>query len=353
VPDLFSIVGPLLRCLDPEAAHNMTVKALELGLAGRAPTRIRPRLAVSVMGMDLPNPLGLAAGFDKDARVPDRMLDLGFGFVEVGTVTPRPQSGNPRPRLFRLSEDQAVINRMGFNNQGMEVAAQRLEGRSPRRGVVGVNIGKNKTSEDAIADYRAAFSRLAPLADYMVVNVSSPNTPGLRDLQAIESLRPLLDALAEERACATGNTGNVPLVLKLAPDLASEDAVAAGRLSVEAGFDGLSISNTTIERPAALKSRHRGETGGLSGRPLMERSTRLVRDVYRELGGTMPIIGVGGIASADDAYRKIRAGASAVQLYSALVYQGPRLVLQILDGLEQRLEADGYSSLSHAVGVDA
>jgi dihydroorotate dehydrogenase len=354
VPDLFRLVGPALRALDPESAHNLTLCALEMGLVGGMRTGLpSPALQTSCLGLSFPNPVGLAAGFDKDARVPEQMLRLGFGFVEVGSITPKPQPGNPRPRIFRLPDDEAVINRLGFNNGGMEAAALRLERRSRGLGLIGVNIGKNKTSADAVADYRLAFLRLAPLADYVVVNVSSPNTPGLRDLQAVESLRPLLDCLVSERAGLEVRNGKPPILLKLAPDLTLDDALAAADLAGECGIDGLMISNTTIDRPDTLKSSKKHEAGGLSGRPLLEKSTALLRQVYRATSGAVPIVGVGGIASADDAYAKIRAGASLVQLYSALIYQGPGLVGRIVDGLENRLYQDGLSNIGQAVGADA
>jgi dihydroorotate dehydrogenase len=352
VVDPYRLFGPMLRRFEPELAHDLTLRALESGLGGKAGHKLRPSLAVRCIGLDFPNPVGLAAGFDKDARVPDRMLALGFGFVEVGTVTPEPQAGNPKPRIFRLPDDEAVINRLGFNNGGMEAMASRLERRPPGGGILGVNIGKNKTTEDAIADYRAAFERLAPLGDYVVVNISSPNTPGLRDLQAVESLRPLLHALVRERE-KTSAVARPPLLLKLAPDLAVDDAVQASMLAAGEGFDGLTISNTTIDRPATLASRHRDQAGGLSGKPLFERSTELLRSVYGATDHGLPIVGVGGVASAEQAYAKIRAGASLVQLYSALIYRGPGLIEQILAGLEVLLARDGLTSIEQAIGSDA
>ncbi len=350
---LYRLVGPVLRGLNPETAHNLTLRALELGLGGKAANVSRESLHLSVAGLTFPNPVGLAAGFDKDARVPGRMLMLGFGFVEVGSLTPKPQSGNPKPRIFRLVEDQAVINRLGFNNGGMDAAATRLADRDRSKGLVGVNIGKNKTSTDAVEDYQLAFNKLALLADYVVVNVSSPNTPGLRDLQAVESLRPLLTSLFQSRANLQEGTSRPPIFLKLAPDLAVDDALAAAHLAAECGMDGLVISNTTIDRPVTLKSPNRQESGGLSGRPLFDKSTELLRRVYRTSGGQLPIIGVGGVASAQDAYEKIRAGASLVQLYSALIYQGPGLVGSIVDGLDKLVAQDGFVSVTEAIGIDA
>jgi dihydroorotate dehydrogenase len=353
VSALYRLVGPVLRGLDPETAHNLTLRALELGLAGKATNRSRVSLQVSVAGLAFPNPVGLAAGFDKDARVPGRMLALGFGFVEVGSLTPKAQSGNPLPRIFRLVEDEAVVNRLGFNNGGMDAAATRLKQRNRSDGLIGVNIGKNKASLDAIEDYQLVFEKLAPFADYVVVNVSSPNTPGLRDLQAVESLRPLLTRLFEVRSNLSGEISRLPIFLKLAPDLAIDDAIAAADLAAACGMDGLVISNTTIDRPETLKSSNKLETGGLSGRPLFDKSTELLRQVYRAQGSHLPIIGVGGIASAQDAYTKIRAGASLVQLYSALIYQGPGLVSSIVEGLEKLVAEDGFANVSEAIGIDA
>ena len=352
MPDPYTFVGPLLRRLDPECAHDVTLSALSLGLAGQAPWRPDPMLRVSRFGLDFPHPLGLAAGFDKDARVAGRMLALGFGFVEIGTVTPRPQPGNPRPRIFRLPADGALINRLGFNNKGLEVAASRLAARRDR-GIVGANIGRNKDSSDAVADYVAGFRALAPHADYVTVNISSPNTPGLRDLQAVASLRPLLEALVAERAAAPGAAARRPLLLKLAPDLADSDAVAAAQLALDTGLDGLIVSNTTIARPAGLGGPHAGEAGGLSGRPLLARSTELLGVIHRETGDGLPLIGVGGISSAADAYAKIRAGACLLQLYTALVYRGPGLVREIAQGLAALLRRDGFAGIEEARGRGA
>jgi dihydroorotate dehydrogenase len=352
LPQAYDLAGPLLRRLEPECAHEATLRALSMGLAGRARWRPDPILRVSRFGLDFPHPLGLAAGFDKDARVTEAMLALGFGFVEIGTVTPRPQTGNPRPRVFRLPADGALINRLGFNNKGLDVARARLSARQPG-GIVGANIGRNKDSTDAVADYVAGFRALAPHADYITVNISSPNTPGLRDLQAVASLRPLLQALVEERARAKGATARRPLLLKLAPDLADADAVAAAQLALEVGLDGLIVSNTTIARPAGLAGPHAGEAGGLSGAPLMARATQLLGVIHRETADALPLIGVGGIASAADAYAKIRAGACLLQLYTALVYRGPGLVREIAEGLAGLLARDGYGSIEEARGQGA
>ena len=347
--DTYRLLGPLLRLIEPERAHDFTLKALELGRSRRRTERERPSLAMVSFGLDFPNPLGLAAGFDKNGRVTAGMLASGFGFVEVGTVTPRPQAGNPRPRVFRLAEDRAVINRLGFNNEGMDRVADRLVRRDPDAGIVGVNIGMNRDSGDAADDYRRAFAKLAPLADYVVINVSSPNTPGLRDLQSVRNLERILGALADVRNIVAG----APLLLKLAPDLTIEDARDAATVAADHGVAGLVISNTTTSRPPGLKGRNVNQTGGLSGSPLFKLSTELLRNVYRVRGEALPIIGTGGVASADDAYLKIRAGASLVQLYTALVWQGTAAVGRILDGLEQRLARDGLKHLKDAVGMDA
>ena len=341
---IFDSAAGLLRTLPAERAHNLT-----LTLAGAAARLLPaapaddPRLAVCAFGLDFPNPVGLAAGFDKNAVAPDAMAKFGFGFVECGTVTPRPQAGNPQPRLFRLAEDGAVINRMGFNNAGMDNAARNLKARKGG-GVVGINIGANKDSADRISDYVLGFAKLAPLADYVTVNVSSPNTPGLRGLQNREELTHLLASLTALR----GEIAR-PILLKIAPDLddrALDEIAAVVRAS---GIEGLIVSNTTIARPA-LKSPLARETGGLSGKPLFAASTEILRGMRRRLGNSVILIGVGGIASGQDAYAKIRAGASLVQLYTALVYQGPGLVTRIKRELLACLERDGFATVTDAVG---
>jgi len=336
-----------LAVLPAEAAHRTTVRLT--GLAGpflTKPGEDDPRLRVEVFGLAFPNPVGLAAGFDKNAEVPHAMAKLGFGFVECGTVTPRPQVGNPKPRLFRLREDGAVVNRMGFNNHGMERAAQRLAGRT-RRGIVGINIGANKDSADRIADYAEGFQRLAPLADYVAVNVSSPNTPGLRGLQNREELHRLLQVLTGFRA---DQTHKKPLLLKIAPDLDEHALDDIASVVTGAGIEGVIVSNTTIDRPASLLSVHARESGGLSGKPLFEPSTRILKQMRQRIGTRLPLIGVGGISSGADAYEKIRAGASLVQLYTALAYQGPGLVARIKSELLGRLARDGFANVSAAVG---
>lgn len=345
----FRVAAPLLRALPPEFAHRATIAALRSGLVPRADTVDDPVLRVPFRGLTFPNPIGLAAGFDKNAEVPDAMLGQGFGFVEVGSITPRPQSGNPKPRLFRLAEDRAVINRLGFNNQGMAAAETRLRPR-PRRGIVGVNLGANKDSEDRIADYVAGLKALGPYADYVTVNVSSPNTPGLRGLQNKAELEDLLGRLEEAR---TGAGLAIPIALKIAPDLTEAELADIAAVAVERGTEGLIISNTTVARPPTLSGRHREQAGGLSGAPLFAPSTDVLRRMYRLTGGRITLVGVGGVGSGADAYAKIRAGASLVQLYTALVYRGPGLVAEICRDLAALLRRDGFAGVRDAVGADA
>jgi dihydroorotate dehydrogenase len=345
---ILDLAARLLSTLPAETAHETT-----LGLT-RAFTPLLgwareddERLGVTALGLSFPNPVGLAAGFDKDARVPAAMLKLGFGFVECGTVTPRPQEGNPRPRLFRLREDRAVINRMGFNNRGMEEAARNLAERR-KNGIVGINIGANKDSPDRIGDYAQTFSRLAPLADYVTVNVSSPNTPGLRGLQNKDELSQLLTMLTVARARSVHR----PLLLKIAPDLDHHAFDDIAQVVTEARIEGVIVSNTTIARPP-LRGRHADEGGGLSGKPLLRPSTEILRQMRARLPRNMVLIGVGGISSGRDAYEKILAGASLVQLYTALVYQGPGLVGRIKRELLALLARDGFSSIRDAIGASA
>ncbi len=350
MPDPYRLALPLLRLLPAETAHALAIRALKSGLVPHPAVRATPILATRLWNLDFPNPVGLAAGFDKDAQVPDALLALGFGFVEVGSVTPRPQPGNPRPRLFRLTEDRAIVNRMGFNNHGMEAMARRLARRKAagRAGIVGVNLGKNKDSADAGADYAAGAARLAPLADYLVINVSSPNTPGLRALQGRDQLGRLL-----ERTNAAYRGGSkAPLLVKIAPDLDEADIADIADIALAGGIDGLIVANTTIARPDHLASPLAKETGGLSGPPLFEPSTRLLRRIYAMAHGRVPLIGVGGIASGLDAYVKIRAGASLVQLYTALIYRGPALAARITRELAELLTRDGFTSVAQAVGAD-
>jgi dihydroorotate dehydrogenase len=350
VSPLHTLATRALHVLDPEDAHLTTIAALKAGLGPSAPAE-DPALRIDLAGLRLPNPIGLAAGFDKNAEVPGAMLAAGFGFVECGTVTPLPQAGNPRPRLFRLSQDRAVINRMGFNNQGLDRFAANLGRRgavAAQQGLVGANIGANKDATDRIGDYVTALSRLWGLADYFTVNVSSPNTPGLRALQTGAALGELLGRLREARAALAGHA---PVFLKVAPDLEDAEIEAMADGVAAAGLDGVVVSNTTLARPAGLVSRRRDEAGGLSGVPLMALSTQVLARFHAAARGRFALIGVGGIASGADAYAKIRAGARAVQLYSALAYQGPGLVTVIRRELAGRLAADGFASLADAVGA--
>ncbi len=347
--DPFHIFRPFLFRMDSERAHKIAL----LGLRSRLATIFYsapvddPVLHQSVWNRMFPNPIGLAAGFDKNAVAFDAALDLGFGFVEVGGVTPLPQKGNPKPRLFRLNEDRGVINRMGFNNDGLEVVEARLRARGSRRGIVGVNLGKNKDQTDPTADYATLAGALAPYADFLVINVSSPNTPGLR---ALQSAAPLIAIIRAARAAMTGQAP--PLLIKIAPDLTPEDLAEAVKAARAEKLDGIVVSNTTLSRPDSLKSRHRAETGGLSGAPLFALSTRMLSEVYKLTEGAIPLIGVGGVASGADAYAKIRAGASLVQLYSALVFEGPALVNRINRDLAALLKRDGFASVAAAVGAD-
>lgn len=342
---LYHMLRPLIFLLDAERAHRLTIRALRT-LPPAPPPPHDPILATRVAGMDFPNPVGLAAGFDKDGEVPHHMLGLGFGFAELGTLTPLPQAGNPQPRLFRLTEDQAVINRMGFNNHGQPAARERLLANAHRPGIVGVNIGANKDSADRIADYVLGVTAMRDVASYLTVNISSPNTPGLRALQDAGALEALLDAVMAARGEA-----RLPIFLKVAPDLENSDIDDIARIVADKRIDALIVSNTTISRPP-LRSAHSGETGGLSGTPLRGLAQQRLANFYKAMGGTMPLIGVGGIASAEDAYARIRAGASLIQLYSALVYHGPGLARSINTGLAALLRRDGFATVSEAVGVD-
>ena len=345
----FKAARPLLNCMDAEAAHGLTIKALKTGINRGATIVSPPNLRLSCFGLDFDNPLGLAAGFDKNAEVPDAMLALGFGCVEVGTVTPRPQAGNPRPRLFRLGEDQAVINRMGFNNEGHDAVLARLRRRQHKPGIMGVNIGANKDSGDRIADYAAGISAFSAVAGYFTINISSPNTPGLRNLQSAQELPILLERLNEARQA---QQRRVPMLLKIAPDLAVGEMQAIAECCLKAMIDGVIISNTTVSRPA-LRSRNAQETGGLSGQPLFDLSTRQLAQFYLLTKGKIPLVGVGGIATAEQAWRKICAGASLLQLYSALVFKGPELIEDILAGLSARLAESNLFRLADAVGSSA
>jgi dihydroorotate dehydrogenase len=349
---LFDRPLPLLRRLPPETAHRATIAALRLGLAPRRPAPDAPSLAIKLWGREFPNPIGLAAGFDKDAEVPDAMLRFGFGFVEIGTVTPRPQPGNPRPRLFRLGADAALINRLGFNSGGLPAVVTRLAARRGRGGLVGANIGKNRDTLDDIADYVQGVTALARHADYLAVNVSSPNTPGLRALQRKSVVVALIERLMAARASVRPDNPP-PLLLKIAPDLSPEERADLASAALATRIDGMVIANTTVARPPTLVSAEAHEPGGLSGKPLFAPSTALLAEMYRLTGGKLPLIGVGGIASGADAYEKIRAGASLVQLYTALVYQGAGLVPRIKQELTTLLARDGFATLAAAVGSAA
>ena len=342
---LYPLLRPLIFRLDAERAHRATIAGLKLSPKRRYPAYPRS-LRSRVAGLDFPSPVGLAAGFDKDAEVPETLLRLGFGFVEVGTLTPLPQAGNPRPRLFRLAEDKAVINRMGFNNRGQPEAFLRLEDCLHLHGIIGVNIGANKDSKDRIADYVMGVRAMSEVASYLTVNISSPNTPGLRGLQDEGALDDLLAAVRDAR------TKSIPVFLKVAPDLGEGDPERIVRSAIDHGIDGLIIANTTVSRPP-LKSRHAGEQGGLSGAPLRPLALEALRRFRSASGGALPLIAAGGIATADDAWERIRAGASLVQLYSAMVYEGPGIARRISFGLAERLEREGFASIAEAVGGEA
>ena len=347
---LFPLARPLLHSLDAETAHNLTLRGLSL-MPPLKPAPDHPSLAVDCIGRRFPNPVGLAAGFDKGAEAPDALLGLGFGFVEVGGVVPRPQPGNPRPRVFRLARDGAVINRFGLNSEGLDVIARRLAARRGRPGLVGVNIGANKETADRLADYVACTTALAPLVDFVTVNVSSPNTPGLRDLQGEAFLDELLARVVAARDDVQPTSA---ILLKIAPDISLDALDAITATAVKRGVDALVVSNTTIARPASLtESGLAKETGGLSGRPLFAPATRLLAETYLRVGDKLPLVGVGGIDSAEAAWTKIRAGASLLQLYSALVYAGPGLIGSIKAGLVDRVRAEGAAGLSAIVGRDA
>jgi dihydroorotate dehydrogenase len=346
---------PLLRLLDPEDAHRLAVNGLRL-LPHAPPPASDPLLAVNAFGLTFPNPVGLAAGFDKNAEAADGLLRLGFGFVEVGTLTPRPQTGNPRPRLFRLEADEAVINRMGFNNGGAEPALQRLAARARRGGIVGVNIGANKDSTDRIADYVKLIGLMAPVASYLAINVSSPNTPGLRNLQHAAELDDLLARAAEarDRAGESAQARPVPLLLKIAPDLTLSELDDVVHVARKRRIDGMLVSNTTLSRPPSLRSGALArEQGGLSGRPLFRLATRMVAETFVRVEGAFPLVGVGGIDSGGAALMKIRAGATLVQLYSALIYKGLGLIDDIKADLASTLRRTGRASLGEIVGADA
>lgn len=349
---LFSLAKPALHALDAETAHQLTIRGLSL-MPVTAPPADDPRLSVTVLGKKFPNPIGLAAGFDKQCEVPDQLLGLGFGFVEIGGVVPKPQDGNPRPRVFRLTRDEAVINRFGLNSEGLDAVRRRLARRRGRPGIVGVNIGANKDSSDRIADYVLCVEQLCGLADFLTINVSSPNTPGLRDLQGEAFLDNLLARSMEARDKADRGGQKTIVLLKIAPDISLDALDAIVATALRRGIDGLTVSNTTIARPDSLKEKSlASETGGLSGKPLFVPSTKLLAETFLRVERRIPLIGVGGVDCAEAAWAKIRAGASLVQLYSAMVYKGPGLVPEIKSGLLQLLERE-KTSLAQATGRDA
>ena len=342
----------LLRKLPAENAHKLTIKALGGGLGPKFRASISSNLAINVGGLNLPNPVGLAAGFDKDCEVSTPMLAAGFGFVECGTVTPLPQHGNSKPRLFRLVEDKAVINRMGFNNAGLNKFKNNLEKRKLKNGLVGANLGANKDSKNRVEDYAIGLKSLWGLSDYFTINISSPNTPGLRDLQNENAMEELLGRVSEVRAQLAGDRPSYPIFLKVAPDLGLGEVERIVEQSRSYGINAIIVSNTTLARPSSLKSKYKIEKGGLSGQPLFDLSTETLRQFYAAAKGKIDLIGVGGVSNGLQAYEKIRAGASAVQIYSALVYEGPGLVNAINTDLLLRLKADGFKSIAEAVGKD-
>lgn len=344
--NIYPLFRPLLFRFDAETAHGLAIASMKW-LPKRRPPRFPSPLATSIAGLGFPSPVGLAAGFDKDGEVFDAMLGQGFGFVEVGTLTPQPQSGNPKPRSFRLAEDRAATNRLGFNNRGQKDALARLVKRDRGRGVVGVNIGANKDSADRIADYVAGVRAMSPVADYLTINISSPNTPGLRQLQDEGALRALLAAVSEARS-----VGGPPVFLKVAPDLGEGEPDQIVRVAMQHEIDAIIVANTTTSRPP-LKSQWRDETGGLSGEPLGALALDALRRFRAASAGAIPLIAAGGIASAEDAWRRIRAGASLVQLYTAMIYEGPGIAGRIADGLAARLAEHGFASISEAVGSGA
>ena len=349
---LFSLARPLIHRLDAETAHRMSVAALAAAPPLK-PAADDPALATAAFGLAFANPVGLAAGFDKNAEAIDGALGLGFGFVEIGGVTPLPQPGNARPRVFRLVEDEAVINRYGLNSDGMEAVAQKLAARRRRGGLVGVNLGANKDSADRSADYAVLARRLAPLADFLTINVSSPNTPGLRDLQAESALDDLIARALAARDEASGGGKRTPMLLKIAPDLTLPELDGMVGVARRRGIDGMIVSNTTVARPATLTSAAKGETGGLSGRPLFAPSTRLLAETFLRVERQFPLVGVGGVDSVAAAFAKIRAGADLVQFYSAMVFKGPGLAQEIKTGLAGEARKAGVVRLGQLVGRDA
>ncbi|MCP5382547.1 MAG: quinone-dependent dihydroorotate dehydrogenase [Kordiimonadaceae bacterium] len=348
--NLYEFLKPVLFLLSPECAHSLAILALKSGLFPSGKVSASTSLKQTIWNLDFPNPVGLAAGFDKNAEVYKPMLKQGFGFVETGTVTPLAQAGNEKPRIFRLTEDNAVINRLGFNNKGLEYYLARLAARGKTNGIVGANIGANKLSKDQIEDYVISLKRLLGLADYFTINISSPNTPGLRALQGKEALDELLSKLKAVRDQA-GLERNPPLILKIAPDLNDQECADIAEIILKHKMDGLIVSNTTLSRPKLISS-FKDEAGGLSGAPLFELSTEILSKMYKLTSGKIPLIGVGGVSNGEQAYAKIKAGASLIQLYSALVYHGPGLVRKINRELEELLKKDGFRNIAEAIGID-
>ncbi|HKZ97024.1 MAG TPA: quinone-dependent dihydroorotate dehydrogenase [Hyphomicrobiaceae bacterium] len=347
---LFDLARPMLFALEPEDAHELTLKSLEIGLYPRPAGADDAALAIDLWGLRFPNPVGIAAGFDKNARVADAVLGLGCGFAEVGTTTPLPQAGNPRPRVFRLAADRAVINRLGFNNDGHQAALARLA-RRDRRGIVGVNLGANKDARDRTADFVQGIEAFGGVASYYTINISSPNTPGLRDLQAPQALDELLSRVmaAREAQMAAGKPKR-PIVVKIAPDLAEQDIAPISECLLKHAVDGIAVSNTTLAR-SGLTDPNAGEAGGLSGRPLFHRSTAMLSRIYEATGGRMPLIGIGGIDSGDAALAKIEAGATLVQLYTGLIYEGPGLIARIKEHLAAACRRAGVTSIASLTGT--
>ena len=352
---MYKLLSPLLFKIEPETAHNMTLKAMQRGLVPTVPQLQDAVLESTVFGMKFPNPVGLSAGFDKNAEVIGPAFKLGFGFVEAGTVTPKPPAGNPKPRVFRDSANNAVINRLGFPNKGAHAFKANLEtflSQSDRpNGVVGLNIGMNKNQKNPATDYAYLIRMLAPMADYLTINISSPNTPGLRNLQKREPLTELLSAVMEERQKAC-RTMPPPLLVKLAPDLDEQQQYELAQTLMDCKIDGVILSNTTLDRPEFLPEKFRKEQGGLSGQPLTQKSTQIIRNFYKLTHGKLPIIGVGGISNGDQAYEKIKAGASLIQLYTGLVFEGPSVAYSINKRLLELLKADGIQNISEAVGLE-
>ncbi|MBA2125522.1 dihydroorotate dehydrogenase (quinone) [Hyphomicrobium methylovorum] len=350
---LYSLARPALFALSPEDAHEATIKALECGVHPRALGRDDRSLRQTVFGLDFANPVGIAAGYDKDARVADAVLAMGCGFAEIGTVTPQPQPGNPKPRVFRLVSDRALINRLGFNNGGHAAALRRLEARGSRPGIVGVNVGANKDSADRTEDYVSGIITFSSVASYFTVNISSPNTPGLRDLQAPAALDELLSRVMEARARVVAQGGiQRPIIVKIAPDIATDDVAPVCERLLAHNVDGIAVSNTTLARDG-LKDSSAGEAGGLSGTPVFRRATSMLARVYEATGGRVPLIGIGGIDSGETALAKIEAGATLLQVYTGLVYRGPGLIGEIKSYLAQELRRRGLSDLSALRGTKA